>query len=892
MSALLKSLTVGIIMTVSTMACFAQNIAGNITDSLGKAVPFASVTLKNDRVILAYTVTNDKGAYTLAVPPDAPKNQLLVEVSCVGYKKQSRALTDLNAPCNFKLSATSKQLNEVMIKNSRPHLKVSGDTLSYKASDFSSPQDRVIGDVIKKLPGVSVASDGKISYNGKAITTVNIGGDNLLDDKYNIATNTIPNKAVDQVQILENNQPIKALKDKVVSDDVAMNLTFKPEAKVKLVGQETVGAGLPGKYDENLNAMAFKDKYKAINYLKGNNTGYDVQSDIVSQNLSSYLAKVENDKPSTVLSLGTAGDPDLPRNRYLFDRSGILNLNNLVNLKKDVQLRANVAYLHDTQNQTYQKNTEIYLPGDTVRYSEYQQNRRRPDWLRSQLTLNVNRDKYYLNDKLVLDYDHNTNYSGLTTNGVLADQVFRDNVLDFSNEFNLINTTKSNKIYEWYSYIDRMSEPETRTIEPGLTPATFNGGIAYANLVQTTNVPTWFTNNYFSYKIPTDYVTQSYKIGFSQQSQRFESALSAVQNDGTAKTVAIGSIPAVNSLDWDRTRIYADAQYDMPGSKLKLTIDLPLSLQLLNYTDVNYKLDRSMNRLYFNPRVSGKYQTGIENYVSFGYNFRNDIGNIQDVYQGYILKNYRSLYTNNADLTERQTQNAVLGFNYRKAITLFFFGANASYTHSVSNNISSTVITANSSNRVVLPFENSFDAWQMSTSISKYNFTLRTTFSAGLAWQTSRSNQIQNGIILPYNTVATMLNGGIESKISSKVNLSYKAYYTQTTSSSPNLTSRSVIQQVQQQGAVNYAPLTNLFFKLSGDHYFTHQNQANDLKYIFADASARYKFDKIRTDVELSAVNLFDTRTYSALYLSANTFTSNTYTIPGRFFLVKASFNL
>ncbi|RKR85067.1 carboxypeptidase-like protein [Mucilaginibacter gracilis] len=889
MIALVKNLLLGIILLVSTQTAFAQNIGGTITDSLGKAVPFASVTLKNNNVILAYTVTNNKGEYSIAIPANAPKTGLLVEVSCVGYKKQNLVLTDASVPCNFKLSASSKQLNEVMIKNSRPHLKVSGDTLSYRASDFSSPQDRVIGDVIKKLPGVTVAADGKISYNNKPISNLYIGGDNLLDDKYNIATGAIPNKVVDLVQILENHQPIKALKGKVVSDDVAMNLTFKPDAKIKVVGQETVGAGLPGKYDENLNAMMFKDKYKAINYLKGNNTGYDVQNDLVSHNMASYLSRLDNDKPNTVLSLGTAGDPDLPRNRYLFDQSGIINLNNLVNLKKDVQLKANVSYLHDTQTQNYTKSTQIYQPNDTVKYTETQQNKRRPDWIHTQFTLNINRDKYYLNNTLVTDYSHNTNYSGLTTNGVFANQVFKDNTLDFSNEFNLINTTKSNKIYEWYSYINRITEPETRTIEPGLTSSKLNNNVPYASLLQTTNIPTWFTNNYLSFKIPGNYLTQSYKAGFSQQAQQLQSSLNAVQYNNTVTPALKNS---TNNLDWNRTRIYADAQYDVPGNKLKLTVDLPLNLQLLNYNDAQYNLDKTLNRLYFNPKVSGKYQTGVENYVSFGYGFKNDVGNIQDVYYGNILKNYRSLYSNNADLTERQTQTALLGFNYRKAITLFFFGANAMYTHSVANNISSSIITDTLQQRIVLPFENGFDSWQLSTSISKYNFALRTTFSTGINWQSSRSNQIQNGIILPYNTIATTLNAGIESKISEKVNLSYKAYYTQTTSESKVLSSKAVIKQLQQQGAINYIPSSNLFLSLSGDHYFTHQDAANDLKYIFADASARYKFNKIKTDLELSAVNLFDTRTYSALYLSANTFTANTYTIPGRFFLLKAMFNI
>lgn len=889
MSALIRFF-VCLLLTVVSAGGFAQTIKGTVTDSLGKPVPFANVSLKGaGNVILSFTTTNTKGAYSLDVPDDAPKTNLSIEVSFVGYKKQSKAMTDLSAPVNFKLSPASKQLDAVTIKNSRPHLKVSGDTTSYKVSDFSSPQDRVIGDVIKKLPGIDVASDGKISYNGKAISNVYLGGDNLLDDKYNIATNSIPSGSVDQVQVLENNQPIKALKDKVVSDDVALNLTFKPEAKIHLVGQETVGAGLPGKYEEDLNAMMFKDKYKAINYLKGNNTGYDLQNDLISHNYSDYLTRLDNDKPNTVLSLGTAGDPDLPRSRYLFDQSGIINLNNLYNIKKDVQVRTNFYYLHDTQSQDYTKSSEIFSPLGNVSYTETQQNRRHPDILHGQFTLNINRDKYYLNNVFLVDYAHNTNNSDLVTNSTYAGQVLHDDPLDFSNEFHLINTTKSNKIFEYYSYIDRISEPENLTITPGLSPSEFNHNAPYSALVQTTNIPTWFTNNYFSYKIPTDYVTESYKVGASLQSQQLQSMLSVVQPNNTMNPVSDSTI---NNLNWTKTKLYTEAAYDVPGKKLKLNITLPLVLQQLNYSENAFALNKSLTRLYFNPHFNLKYNTGIENYVTAAYNLNNTIGSITDIYHGDILTNYRSLYANSADLTERQTQSANIGFNYRKAITLFFFGINGGYTHSVANNITSVQIDSALTKRIVLPFENAFNAWQASSSISKYNFALRTTLSAGISWQASHSTQFLNQQFLDYNTITTTYSAGIESKISDKLNLSYKAYFTQTTSQLQGSTSESKIQQLQQTGGINYMPVSNLNFRLSGDNYYTHQNGSPNLNYTFADFAAKYKFNKIKTDIELSAVNLADTKTYSALYLSANTFTANTYTIPGRYYLLKVYFNI
>ncbi|QHS55534.1 hypothetical protein GWR56_08265 [Mucilaginibacter sp. 14171R-50] len=871
-------------------AGFAQSLKGTVTDSLDKAISFASINLKNNgNLIIAYTSSDDKGNYTLQIPADANKSGLVIEVSCVGFSRQAKPVTDAAATYNFKLAHSVNQLKAVTVKDNNPRLRVHGDTTDYKVSDFSSPQDRVIGDVIKKLPGIDVAKDGKISYNGKAISNLYIGGDNLLDDKYNIATSSIPKGVVDKVQVMENHQPVKMLKDKVVSEDVALNLTIKKDAKLQLVGQETVGAGLPDKYYADLNAMMFKDKYKAINYLKANNTGNDVAYDLVSHNLSSYLSRLDNDKPNTVLSLGTAGDPDLPRNRYLFNQAGILNLNNLVNLKNDVQVKANISYLHDSQKQNYTRFSEYYLPTDTIRYAEVQNNRRRPDILHTQLSANVNRDKYYLTNNFIADYSRNTGYSALTTNGTPVNQIFRDNLMDLSNEFNLMKTSKSNKILEFYSYLNRSTEPENRVIDPGLNPDIFNNGLAYKQLTQTVDIPTWFTNNYISYKVPGNYLTQSYKAGFSLQSQDLQSALNVTQADNSVNLL---SDSAVNNLSWQRRKAYAEAGFDIPGNKLKMSITLPLNLQQISYNDNYYKLDKDLTRLYFNPRVSLKYQTGVENYISAGYNFRNDIGNIQDVYNGYILKNYRSLYANNADLTERKTQNAMLGFNYRKAITLFFFGVNASYSHINANNIASSILTDNIQQRIVLPYNNNVDSWTGSGNVSKYIFGLRTTVSAGVSVQTTKLNQIQNNIILPYNTISTTFSAGADTKVSSTVNFSYKANYDETTSKSPAVAGASKFQRLIQQASVNYNPLNTLFFSIAADHYYTHQQQANDLKYIFADASMKYKFDKLKLDLELSAQNLFNTKTYSALYLSANTFTSSSYTIPGRFLLAKVMFNL
>jgi len=100
------------------------------------------------------------------------------------------------------------------------------------------------------------------------------------------------------------------------------------------------------------------------------------------------------------------------------------------------------------------------------------------------------------------------------------------------------------------------------------------------------------------------------------------------------------------------------------------------------------------------------------------------------------------------------------------------------------------------------------------------------------------------------------------------------------------------IDQLLQQATVNYIPSDDIQFKLSGEHYFTRQQGNPDLKYFFADASAKFHIKKWKTDLELDANNFLNVKTYNALYLSANTLTASSYTLPGRIILLKVMFNL
>jgi hypothetical protein len=71
-----------------------------------------------------------------------------------------------------------------------------------------------------------------------------------------------------RVQVLENHQPMKVLKDAVQSESAAMNIVLKDKARLKIMGTGDAAVGTPSVYNVSANAMLFQKKVKFINYIK------------------------------------------------------------------------------------------------------------------------------------------------------------------------------------------------------------------------------------------------------------------------------------------------------------------------------------------------------------------------------------------------------------------------------------------------------------------------------------------------------------------------------------------------------------------------------------------------------------------------------------------------
>lgn len=875
---------------------FAQSVKleGSLKTNDGKPVPHASVTIRDAQGrVVAFKVSDVSGGFAMALPTDVPTDSLRLQINHLGYARVDIPLTPIKNRYDVLMEERAIDLSEVDVK-SRPRIDSRGDTLTYDVTSFAKAEDRSIGEVLKRMPGMEVSESGQIKYNGQNITNFYIDGDDLLDDKYAVGTKTIPHAMVKGVEVLQNHQPLKVLRNKALSDQVAINLIIKDEAKLKLTGQAKLGAGLPHQYDGELNSILFNKKYKMLNVAKGNNVGTDLATDFTAFNLSNALLGIGNSRPTALLSSATVGNPGLSKQRYYFNNSGSLNANNLVNLGDGFQFKSNVNLLLDRNDMVYNSYSEIYLGQDTIRYTERQDMEKDPFLTDVSLTVNANKENSYFNNVLKLGYSGEVGRSSLLSNDMEMAQRLRNRVRDFSNTMEYVPQLKNKDVITLYWYLNHQNQPQTLTISPGINAEVLNAGAPFLGVRQFAETPTWFSRTSVAYRLAKGMIKQRYRVGILNEWQRLHTSLRLTQTNGDETPYRASSD---NELHWDRHQLFADGTYEYKKGRLEASFTLPVAAQRIHYSDVSFALDEQDTRLLFNPSLHVKLMANNEDYMRFNYDFANQLGNINGVFRGAVLENYRSIHANDARLQERDSHTAGLRYHFQRAITMLFMNAGISYNKSTANTITSSVVTDDIARTILLPFDNDVSSVSADAGVSKFIFALGATASVKGSWNTTRFNQLLNGESLPFNNISFTLNPGVEARLFRRISINYNGSGTWTTSRLVNrdATIRVDDRQIRlydQYVGLTYSPFNNTFLRVSSRHQYIGQQQMQDVSYFFVDANIRRKLSKWRTELELDLINLANITAYETFSLSANHFGYNHYQLRGRMAVLKCIFNL
>ena len=77
------------------------------------------------------------------------------------------------------------------------------DTTEFSASSFKTKPDAVAEDLIKKMPGVEVESDGTVKAQGEEVKKVLVDGKPFFGDDPTLALKNLPAESIEKVQVFD-----------------------------------------------------------------------------------------------------------------------------------------------------------------------------------------------------------------------------------------------------------------------------------------------------------------------------------------------------------------------------------------------------------------------------------------------------------------------------------------------------------------------------------------------------------------------------------------------------------------------------------------------------------------------------------------------------------------
>ncbi|WP_316839914.1 carboxypeptidase-like regulatory domain-containing protein [Pedobacter gandavensis] len=854
---------------------FSQDfIHGKIADSLRNPIAFANVALLEKGVIIRYTQSNKDGQYAFKQQVTTSSKYTQLQFTAVGFEKKTLPITESQKQYDVLLKLSLHILNEVLIKSKPAPIQKRGDTTNFDFSFYKTPQDRSVEDVLRKIPGIEISDLGKISYNGKSITSFFIDGDNLLDDKYTLGTKTIPSGMVDTLQVFENHQPIKALHKFSASDNVSLNIVLNPKARIKVTGLANLGLGTNDHFKEEMNLMSLKRGYKTLNILKYNSDGYDLAREITGHNFTEKNNELSRNVNDALIDLNTISAPNLNQNKYLFNRAFLSSSNQLFKLKNDVQLKLSGHYFKDTQRISFSRLTQQIVLADTIRFFEEQSQRYQPQKLEFRADLTINKKSDYFNNTLVFKNERSAVQASVRINSKPVNQLLKTKPYEFYNEAKYIRAIQSNQVLEFSSFISKSNNHQNLN----LSPPVFNG---YET--QQVNMPQLFTNHSVALKVSSRRIFQEYKIAHTYDEKEINSAINDQYTDQLG-----------NHLRWKYHRLQFQPSFSYIDEKLRILLALPLNYNNFNYGDDLYGSRQQQNKLIFEPKLSFKFNQGKENKVSVQYQYKNNFGDAANQYQGYILLNYRTLNVYNPEfLSQSNTHNFSAGYNFSKSISLFSFNVFGLYSIKENNAINRISFNDFNQTTLQLPLVNYNRNLLFIGNTNKYIYELRTTVKANFALQQLYTNQVLNTQLLPFKTTVYTFGGGTDTKFSDQIYLRYNASYIPTSSKTRATKSRAQHTNfINQKMELVLLPVKTLVFKMNAEHQYYKSTNSNASKYLFIDADLSWKFAKTRQELRFSAINLTNIKSYKTNYLSAYTSANTSYQLLGRFFQVNYIFNL
>ncbi|MDE5886138.1 MAG: TonB-dependent receptor [Muribaculaceae bacterium] len=331
------------------LSAWANIIVGNVNDIDNSPLPGVTVMLFSvpDSVRTAFAVTDIDGQFSL---PEVKPGMYMLHASMVGMEDVNKDVVVKESPDSINvgkivLSETSLALKEAVVTGVKTAVIAKQDTIEFNAGSYHTAQNATVNDLLKKLPGVEVGSDGSISSNGKTVSKILVNGKEFFGDDPQMATKNLPSNMVDKVQVVDRKSELTRLTG--VDDgeeETVINLTVKKNMNNGWFGNASAGYGTDHRY---------QGSFVVNNFFNGNQI--------------TFLGGLNNINEMGFSDRGRGNFRDFGGNNGI-NTSQRFGINFNVGKEEIFRVGGNVMYSHSDRHSISRKATQFLYPD----YENYQ----------------------------------------------------------------------------------------------------------------------------------------------------------------------------------------------------------------------------------------------------------------------------------------------------------------------------------------------------------------------------------------------------------------------------------------------------------------------------------------------------------------------------------------
>ncbi len=267
-----------------------------LVDSLTREpLPMATVYLqpKGDTTIMYFNLSDTSGT---AVLDGVVRGSYKLTAEFLGYRPFVKELyfrkkkEDLGT---VKMVEDAVLLEAATVSAVGNPVEIIKDTIVYNATMFRTADNAVLGELLKKMPGFEVSSNGQVKVNGQEVSKITVNGKTFFFDDPSMAVKNLPAKIVDKIKITD----YKSDEEKatgitnMVSQEKEMDIALKKEYEKGWFGNAKLAGGSPLSAGDNKNQPVIIDRdvlYNGSVMLSGYNEKEQVTFVANAKNVDDY----------------------------------------------------------------------------------------------------------------------------------------------------------------------------------------------------------------------------------------------------------------------------------------------------------------------------------------------------------------------------------------------------------------------------------------------------------------------------------------------------------------------------------------------------------------------------------------------------------------------------